>query len=133
MKTIFTILILTLSFGGFASAKTLNNQQIKLRVNQQKAVSGGKIKIKFLSLVEDSRCPENVNCIHAGNGKIQIRISGAKNAARTFEINTDLQPSAVSYEGFEIKLTNLEPKPKENIRINKNGYTATFAVSKIRK
>ncbi|HYP50465.1 MAG TPA: hypothetical protein VEQ34_05950 [Pyrinomonadaceae bacterium] len=132
MKKIFVILILTLLSGSLWQASAQTNQQIKLRVNNQKAVAGSKLTIKFVSIVEESRCPEGVNCIHAGNAKIQIKVTKRGGAAKTFELNTNFDPNGISFEGYEIKLANLEPVPKENIRINRNGYTATLIVSKSR-
>jgi len=132
MKKIFLILVLTLLFGGYWNASAQTSQQINLRVNNQKAIAGSKLTIKFVSILEESRCPEGVNCIHAGNAKIQIKVAKRGGAAKTFELNTNFDPNSISFEGYEIKLINLVPAPKENIRINRNGYTATLIVSKSR-
>ena len=132
MKKIILTLVLTVLFSGFSHIAAQTNQQLKFRVNSQKAVAGGKLTIKFISIVEESRCPEGVNCIHAGNAKIQIKVTKRGGAAKTFELNTNFEPNGISFEGYEIKLANLEPVPKENIRINRNAYTATLVVSKSR-
>ncbi|MCU1290931.1 MAG: hypothetical protein JWN60_3160 [Acidobacteria bacterium] len=130
MRTIFSALVFTFIFGGFVSIYGQTSSQVKLLINKQKIVTKDKLTIKFASLVEDSRCPVDTNCIWAGNAKIQIKISSAKNAAKTFELNTNLNPQIVSFAGYEIKLVNLTPQPASNIRINRNGYAATLAVSK---
>lgn len=130
MRTIFTVLILTFVFGGFVSAQAQTNQEIKLLINKQKVVTKDKLTIKFVALVEDSRCPTDTNCVWAGNAKIKIQIGKGKGAAKTFELNTNLEPQTVSFAGYEIKLVNLTPQPASNIRINRNGYMATFAISK---
>jgi hypothetical protein len=130
MRTIFSALVFTFIFGGFVSIYGQTSSQVKLLINKQKIVTKDKLTIKFASLVEDSRCPVDTNCIWAGNAKIQIKISSAKNAAKTFELNTNLNPQTVSFAGYEIKLVNLTPQPASNIRINRNGYAATLAVSK---
>ncbi|HEX8638998.1 MAG TPA: hypothetical protein VF692_13095 [Pyrinomonadaceae bacterium] len=130
MRAIFLTLLLTFVFGGFVSAKTQTTQQVKVLINKQKIVTKDKLTVKFVSLMEDSRCPTDSNCIWAGNAKIKIQIGKGKSAAKTFELNTNLEPQTVSFAGYEIKLVNLTPQPASNIRINRNGYTATFAVSK---
>ena len=129
MRTIFLGLILTFIFGGFVSAKAQTNQEVKVLINKQKVITKDKLTVKFVSLTEDSRCPTDTNCIWAGNAKIQVKISKGK-SAQTFEMNTNLDPQTVEFAGYEIKLVNLDPKPASNIRINRNGYTATFSVSK---
>lgn len=133
MRKILLLLVLTLSFGAFLHADAHTTQKVSVLINKQKTVVKNKLTIKFVSLVEDSRCPTDVQCIQAGNAKITIEVCGGKSAAKTFEINTNLQPQTVSYGGYEIKLTDLNPKPASNIRINRNGYTATFAVYKAGK
>ncbi|MCA1622879.1 MAG: hypothetical protein LC768_00870 [Acidobacteria bacterium] len=127
-KTILAF-ILTLVAASFLQAQT--NQKVTVQINQQKTITKNKLTIKFVSLVEDSRCPTDTNCIWAGNAKITIKVSNAKAAAKTFELNTNSKPQSVSYAGYEIKLADLNPKPATNIRINRNGYTATFVVRKL--
>ena len=105
-------------------------QQLKVAVTKQKAITKNKLTIKFVSVIEDSRCPIGVDCIWAGNAKIQIKVTNRKGVSKTFELNTNLQPQAVNFEGYEIKLGELTPHPKANTTTDSNSYTATFAVSK---
>jgi hypothetical protein len=89
--------------------------------------------LHFVSVIEDSRCPEDANCVWAGNAKVRIKIGKANGAVKTFELSSNLEPKTVAFEGYEIKLTNLDPKPRTNIRINRNGYAAAFTVTKIQR
>jgi len=132
MKTVIITLILTLVFGSFNFTSAQTKQQIKVLINRQKAVPGSKLTIKFASLIEDSRCPVDTNCIDAGNAQIMIKVSKSNGAAQTFELNTNSAPQFVTFAGYKIKLVGLNPEPATNIRINRNGYTATFLVSKLR-
>lgn len=127
-KTLF-ILFLTFVFGIQLRAQ----QQITVGINQQKSVAKNKLIIKFDSLVEDSRCPADANCFWAGNAKIKITLGKTKSGAKTFELNTNLETRSVNFAGYEIKLTGLTPQPATNIRINRNGYTAAFTVSRLSK
>ncbi len=130
MKTIFLSLILTVAFGTFMQAEAKPKQQFKLLVNNQKVISGSQITVKFISLIEDSRCPEGTNCIQAGNARIKVVVS-KRGESKTFELNTNLGPKGDTFEGYAINLVNLTPTPKDNIRINRNGYTATFSISRL--
>ena len=131
MRTIFTTLILIFVFGVSAQAKPRVDQQLKLAVNQQSTITKDKLKIKFVAVVEDSRCPSDTNCVWAGNAKIKITVGKTKSDARTFEMNTSGESQSVNSAGYEIKLVGLSPQPATNIRINRNGYTATFGVRKL--
>ncbi len=133
MRKILLILVLTLGFGTFLTAGARTTQKVSILINKQKTVVKNKLSIKFASLIEDSRCPRDVQCIQAGNARITIEVFCGKNGAKTFEINTGKQPQTVSYGGYDIELTDLAPQPASNIRINRNGYTATFAITKTKK
>lgn len=124
------ILLLVLSFGSIHSAQARTDRYVKLQVNEQKKVSGTQLTVKFVSVLDDSRCPEDANCIWAGNAKIQIKLKKSKGAWKTFELNSNLTEKTVEFAGYKIKLTDLDPKPRTNIRINRHGYTATLSVEK---
>ncbi len=129
-KTIF-VLFLTLAFG--ISLQAQSNQKVTVQVNQQKAVPRGNLKIKFLSLVEDSRCPTDAQCIQAGNAKIKIKhAKTGTDESKIFEINTNAKPQIVQFAGYAIKLVDLDPKPATNIRINRFGYKAILDVTRIK-
>ncbi|CAN5811202.1 hypothetical protein BH20ACI4_BH20ACI4_26020 [soil metagenome] len=131
MKTKFILaLILTLAFGGLTMIEAQTRQQQKIQINKQKKFSRSNLTVKFVSLIEDSRCPIGTNCIWAGNAKIKIEVGKGRNK-KTFEVNTNLGPKGADYDGYQIELVSLTPEPRENIRINKNGYVATFAVSRL--
>ena len=127
----FTFILLVLALGTFqVEAKT--NQTVAVKINNQKTVAKTRLTIKFDSLIEDSRCPKGTQCIQAGNARIRITVSkGGK--SDMLELGTNLNPRATVFAGYEIKFTGLTPYPANNIRIDRNGYVATFVVSKNRK
>ncbi len=129
MKALFLSLFLLLAFGTFQTTEAQVNRQIKIKINQQKTVAG-RLSIKVLS-VEDSRCPTGTQCVWAGNAKVRIRVRNARGATQIFELNTYQKPKTVRFGGYEIGLEDVNPHPANNIRINRNGYTATFFVSKL--
>jgi hypothetical protein len=131
MRTLFLSLILTLIFGGAAlTANAQSAQQVSVRINNQKSVMRDRLRIKFVA-VEDSRCPADANCIWAGNAKVTIRVTNRRGQSRTFDLNTNLPGKSARFDGYEIKLGNVSPYPRSNIRINRNGYTASFTITKI--
>lgn len=133
MRTLFLSLVLTLIFGSVmqSNAQTSKTYTAVLKVGKQKTVTPDKIKIQFVSLVEDSRCPTDAQCVWAGNAKIKVKISNRRDS-QIVEMNTTTGgPLGASFDGYAINLTSLTPKPKSNIRISKNGYTATFEVRRL--
>lgn len=132
MRTILSTLILTLGFGIFLTADAKTGE-VKLRLAQEKTAPGTAIKMKFLSVIEDSRCPEDVNCIWAGVAKIKIQLRKAGKLAREFELNTNQLDKTITFEGHEIKLAALTPHPKSGSTTNTAAYSATLAITKAAK
>jgi len=128
MRKTILALLLTLVFGTFLQAQT--NQKITIQVNQQKTLPKSRLTIKFVSLIEDSRCPTDMQCIQAGNARLQIEVRKVGSVTKTFELNTDDKPQFISFAGYTINLIDLNPKPATNIRINRFGYKATLNVRK---
>jgi len=130
MKNVLLGFILTLVFGGAYAVSAQNVQQVSVRVKTQKSVMRDRLRIKFVA-VEDSRCPRDVNCVWAGNAKVTIKVTNRNGRSETFDLNTNLDQKSVKFGGYEITLGGVTPYPASNIRINPNGYTASFTVRKI--
>lgn len=131
MKTkLILAFILTLICGTVLQAKeeTLN---FKLQVNQQRFITKDKLKMRFISILEDSRCPEGTRCVWAGNAKVQLKIKKKNGVWEIFELNTNLEKREIKVDGYAIKILDLTPTPKANVKINRNGYVATFSITKI--
>ena len=130
MRSISIILLIALftltGTVGFGKDKT---SSIAVQLHTEKAVPHAGFSIKFVEMVEDSRCPAGTNCVWAGNAKVKIIVRQGRHT-RTFELNDMTQPTVVNYGGYDIKLTALTPKPGINVRINPDKYMATFEVVK---
>lgn len=130
MLTKFTALILLFVFASVLFVQAKPASSVVVKINQQKIDRKSKLRIKFVELIEDSRCPTDVQCIQAGSARIKIEVENDKTAAKTFELETGAKAKSIAYSGYTIKLTDLNPKPASNIRIDRNGYAATFDVTR---
>ncbi len=138
MKTLFSAIILLLVLGISASTKAQTDEETKVRegeivtvkINRQKTATKDRIKIQFVSVIEDSRCPADVNCIWAGNAKIKIKISDGR-ASQFFELNTNTGVHGATFGGYVINLINLTPTRKLNMNANKKRYAAMFEITRL--
>jgi hypothetical protein len=105
-------------------------QEFELKINQEAAIEGEGLTVVFESVVEDSRCPEGVDCIWSGNAKIRIKSSKQKHAPSSIELNTNVEPKSSSYLDYEIKLVALKPRPKADKPVQPNEYKATLIITK---
>lgn len=133
MKIVFLSLVFT-AFIVFAPANaTAQGLQVSIRMHKEKSVPYTGLKIRFLELVEDSRCPEDTNCIWAGNAKVKIWVQSAGKRPETFELNSLTAPQVVENGGYEIRLASLTPNPRSNVKTDPKRYVALFAVRKLAK
>jgi len=128
MKTILLAAILMFAFTVPNIAQ--GGDTVALRVGQQKKTRSSKLRIKFISVVEDSRCPTDVNCIWAGNAKIKVFVSTSR-TSREFEINTNLGPQGDQIDGWAINLVELTPSPTSKGAPAKVSYRAKFTVTRL--
>jgi len=111
--------------------ETEDQVQLKLKIGEEQRLKNEGLRIRFVSVVEDSRCPKNVNCVWAGNGKVLLNIADRRKKSRSVELNTNLEPRAVTSSGYEIKLLELDPYPVVNETIQPDKYVAILAIRKL--
>jgi len=69
-------------------------QEFELKINQEAMVEGEGLAVVFESVLEDSRCPEGVDCIWSGNAKIKVELIGAGKESAAVELNTNVEPKS---------------------------------------
>jgi hypothetical protein len=107
-KGLLTILVLLSSVICAAAQHEITSS---VHVGEQKTVAG-RLKIHFLEVIDDSRCPEGTACVWAGNAKVKLMLSvGRKH--QEFELNSDLSPTSIDYDGYRIKFVSLTRKPTQ--------------------
>lgn len=105
-------------------------QEFKLRVGERVVIKEAGLNITFSAVAEDSRCPEGVNCIWAGNGRVIVKVSKGRKRADV-QLNTGVEPRQGRFHEYDVKLVSLNPYPhKDSIPIKRGLYVATLIVSK---
>jgi hypothetical protein len=88
--------------------------------------------LTFLAMLEDSRCPSQVDCVWSGQARITIRVQQGELEPTSFELNTlySAKQDTVTYAGYTIQLTQLDPYPDDpNVSIPPEAYQATFVIT----
>ena len=130
MRSFFAYILVFIALAVPTAANAQGAPNVDVKIHQETVDRRTGLRIKFLELVEDSRCPTDTNCVWAGNAKIKVRVRTNHGPARTLTLNSTLQPQTVSYAGYEFRLAGLTPQPRSNIRINRSGYRATIEISR---
>jgi len=90
------------------------------------AAQGEGIKIIPLSLIADSRCPVDVECIWAGTVTIKVLVESGLGAS-TQEISIG---ESITTEAETITFTSVSPSPNSTRAITSSEYVFTFTVTK---
>jgi hypothetical protein len=103
------------------------DQPFALTLDQQAKLTEEGLTVTFQKVLEDSRCPSNVQCVEAGQARILIDVTHLDQSPVTFEMNTNppLKLDVISSEGFQIRLLELNPYPEE---IGQHIPAATYEV-----
>ncbi len=97
---------------------------LTLAFNQAAAFKDG-VSIRPVALLEDSRCPQGVQCIQAGTVRVSLR-TGVNGSTSTVEADMN---KPVSVGGDTVTLTGATPVPtKDAMRPADSTYRFTFTV-----
>jgi len=104
-----------------------------LKLNQQGVLETGGLTLEFAELLEDSRCPRQVDCFWSGQGRLVIKVWLTGQEPIAFELNTlsSTNQDVISYEAYQIQLLSLDPYPETpEQQIALEDYRATIVVTR---
>lgn len=99
--------------------------------------------------VQDSRCPEGVQCIWAGNATVDLSLTSAISAATEPEVvkmclgdcrtlypknsyrNADTLNYTLAGQSYRFILKAVSPTPKDGQTVKKEDYTITLGIEKM--
>ena len=116
-----------------ASAGQLNiliSKQFSLDIGQTVRMEENKFVIKFKAVNEDSRCPVNVLCEWAGNGKVEFEILDLDGQNKTVLLNTEDEPRTAILTEHKLTLISLSPSRVEGVSISPADYSVTLRIEK---
>ncbi len=124
-----SILVFAIIAGANMTVSGQDAKSLAVGVGSETDFSGKRVtKVKFLEVTEDSRCPEGVDCIWAGNARLKIELYFCDTEPLTLEMDTNGPNSTVKFEGGAISLVTLDPYPKANVEFDRSAYKATLKI-----
>ena len=106
------------------------NRQVTLAPGQTASVQGVRVRLQFIGVTGDSRCPADAFCIQGGDALVHIRaVSGS--SSPTYQLHTgDSGRAAATHDGVRFTLVQLQPYPFSSRTIAQDEYRATFDVTR---
>ena len=100
-----------------------------LAVGESAEIDGEDFLIRFNRVVQDSRCPSDVQCIWAGNGQIEL-VARSGGRSTSFTLNTGDGAREFAVNSYRIRLAALTPEPVSTQPIPAASYRASLIVTK---
>lgn len=101
-------------------------EDITLSVGEKGAAAG--LLLTFNSVISDSRCPADVQCVWAGTVSASITLeSGSEKTTLDMAMNE----SAITFSGYYVSLTSVSPATKSDTPIESSDYRVTFHVAPV--
>ena len=123
----FVILaFICLSAASAGDYKILISKEFSIGIGQTASMEENKLVIKFKAVLEDSRCPVNVLCEWAGNGKVELEILDLDGQNKTVILNTEDEPRTTTLAGHKLTLISLSPPRVDGVSISPTDYSVTL-------
>lgn len=121
--------LVTLSACSGPSAPTVRlNEEFVLRRGEAATLGDTGLRIGFVGVEGDSRCPADAVCIQGGDAIVRIELASASHPVATYALHTgDMRP--VVHGSLTIALVQLSPYPFSAQTIQPGEYRATLRVT----
>jgi hypothetical protein len=86
------------------------------------------IGVRFIEVLEDSRCPLRVQCVWAGDAAVVIELAPQAGEATEHTLHTNMGEKSIVLGQHELSLLELSPYPDEPRSISPEDYRATFVL-----
>lgn len=118
-----------------ATKPTSNENEILINATSKVKV-GNDYEIKILKIISDSRCPEGVNCVWAGEVQLELEIYKNQKFEKTKIISINYKSLELNKQFFadylssdkKIKNIFISPQKKEGENIELKNYILTVAL-----
>ena len=90
------------------------------------SVKSAKLKVRFVAVIEDSRCPRGLTCVWAGEVKVSLAIQESSKAEALVEI---VEGGSTVAGGYRVTLVRVVPAPANGMNIVPQDYRVTLRVN----
>ena len=101
------------------------DEPFTLALGNRARVEHSDTRVRFTAVIEDSRCPTNVQCIQAGRARIRLEVIQGRRPV-SIELSTDPEASMRSAGGVTWELQNVAPYPTAGRERRDRDYVITL-------
>jgi hypothetical protein len=105
------------------------NERFTLAIGETATVDSPRVRLEFVEVSGDSRCPADVVCVQGGDAVVRIRATAGVSSSM-LELHTgDTSRSFAEFQGLRVDLNELQPYPFSSRPIAQDDYKATLTVT----
>jgi hypothetical protein len=91
------------------------------------SATSGAVQLRFDEVVQDSRCPPDVDCVWEGLAEVAITVTTGGRAT-PYRLFTSNGPDSIVHEGVTVQLARLAPERSSERPTEPREYRATFVL-----
>jgi hypothetical protein len=118
------------STGACAIQSAPLGQDVALTIRTPVEFGPDRLRVRFDSVLQDSRCPRDVQCVWAGNAAARVRVQISSDLEQIIDLNTNVGPKESHFDGYVLRLVALGPDPVSTTRIEPAAYRLTVRVER---
>ena len=125
----FSVLV---ALGGCTSSTTPSvplDQEFTLAPSELVVIKETLLGIRFIGVLNDSRCPADAICIVGGDAQVRIQVNPNHGAPVLHDLHTGSNKPVV-HDGHTITLVRVEPYPFSGRTIRQEDYRVTLRVTR---
>jgi hypothetical protein len=102
-------------------------QPFQLAVGESVELDAGALRVSFVGVTNDSRCPIDAVCIVAGDATVRLRLRRGARRAELLELTTPGNPRGRT-DAYEIEVQSLLPAPRAAVPTPPEAYVVGLVV-----
>lgn len=83
---------------------------LEIPVGTERTLDRGRIAVRFLARLTESRCPANAMCVWQGDASVHLRIRSETKVGETV-LHTGVDPGSFTFDGYVFTIVGLFPYP----------------------
>lgn len=83
------------------------NEEFRIRTGETAQVEN--LRLRFVRVTEDSRCPINARCVRAGFARVAVELRAPGIAPQQAVLQTPDTPTTATYGAYEVEVLELQP------------------------
>jgi hypothetical protein len=130
MRLGFVVLFLTMAIACSPSGPTVRlDQNFVLAPGETAKVTSADVRVRFVGVQGDSRCPADAICIQGGDAIVRVEVLASTGGASTYDLHT-AKSEPVRHGEVSIALVELTPYPFASRPTQPGDYRATLRVTR---